>query len=196
VRIIFILFFIMSISCHALTVRNEASAQDGSPFFDEGGGEVALKVRLGKVNSLRDKKNEISEIDLGSENKAIKFGESIEIDFVDTFPNYKLTDDLYLIAFLDGAPLKTFLNPTITVQGLNLKETDTIVVCAEACLSFENKEDAQFTELYRLLYYVDGIEEEPAEEGSTDTEVLNDVSSEREIDEEGEIAGDISLFSS
>lgn len=172
-RIIFILLFIMSVSCHALIVKNEVSAQDGSPFLDENGAETLLKIRLTKVTFIEDKKNKIPEIVLGSENKAIKFGESIEINFADTFPNYKLTDDIYLIAFLDGTPLKTFLNPKITTQELKLVETDTIVVCAEACLSFENKGGGQFTqELYRLLYYVDGVEEESA----NDMEVFSDAS--------------------
>lgn len=154
-------------------IEHQAVDQDGRPFIDSQGKPIPLKISLTCMTPRIVDLNVIETFQSKPVSKLIKFGETVEINVKDYFPNSTLADDIFIAAFFASSPTKPFLSHQITTRGMNLHDDDIVTVYSQVCYSVGClDQDKGTSELYQLSLYrepsSDGSEEDHEETELTD----------------------------
>jgi hypothetical protein len=144
----------MSIPIQAIRVKNQVADHEDHLFVDGSGEEVPLKMCLKKLSFPDDDKMTTSDIQSHPLDQVIKFGETLEINFADYFPDRKPGDKIFLVAFFGVETNKVFLMKEVTIQDVILNEDDIVVICTDVCFSYQGDTRVKpLQDLYKFIYY-------------------------------------------
>lgn len=160
-RLVFILFLILTSSSQAFLLSNSVSDYKERSFIDESKNEAPLKLLLTKVSFSDEDRTGAPTSHEVLLDQSIRYGEILEIKFADYFPNLTFDDDIFLSAFFDVETNQTFAKNRVTRTIRSLTDDDIIVLWADVFFAAElDKGNKGLQQFYVLKTYFEGEEEE------------------------------------